>query len=526
MQRFIATETLVITLLLVAALVAIVVRRLRVPYTGALVVAGLLLSYPQTTQFELSPELILAVFVPPLVFEAAFQIQLRQLSDNLWPILLLAVPGVFLTTALVGLIVWAGLSVSLTTGLVFGALMSATDPVAVTALFRTLRVPGRLAVIVEGESLFNDGTAIVVFHLMLTAALTAPGAELGAADLLGAAVNFVRVSAGGLAIGLGLGWVTAQLIAWLDDYLIETTLTAVLAFGSYVLAEQWHVSGVLAVAAAGLINGNVGPRGMSPTTRVVLFNFWEFVAFVVNSLVFLLIGFQVNLRQLLAVAGAVLVAVLAVLLSRAVVVYGLGWLVSRRRHDLPWSYRHALFWGGLRGAISLALVLSLPPTFPDRELLRVMALGVVLFTLLGQGTTMNFLVRRLGLIRHDEGHSEYERRRGRLMAAQAARLRLKERYDSGLRSAGAWEQLAPELEAQIQRRLLAQQALLAEQPALLAAAAHEARQEGLRAERAALMTLLSQGLLSEEGYEELVGEIDRRLETACGPPTPGPPAPG
>ncbi len=513
MNDFLATETLVIQLLLVAALVAIVVRRLRVPYTVALVVAGLLLTYRQQVKLELSPEWILAVFVPPLVFEAAFQIQLRQLLDNLVPILVLAVLGVLLSTALVGLIVWASLAVPLATALVFGAVVSATDPVAVTAVFRALHVPRRLAVLVEGESLFNDGTAIVVFQLVLGLAVLGAGARVGSTELVGAVVDFARVSAGGLAVGLGLGWVTAQVIAWLDDYLIETALTTVLAFGSYVLAEQWHVSGVLAVAAAGLINGNVGPRGMSPTTRVVLFNFWEFFAFVVNSLVFLLIGSQVNLPQMLAVPVPLAVAILAVLVGRAVVVYGLTWLVGRRRHEMPWSYRHVLFWGGLRGAISLALIMSLPATFPDRELLRVMTLGVVVFTLLAQGTTMSPLVRRLGLVHHEEGEREYERGRGRLLAAEAARQRLRHLYDSGLITAALWEQLSAELEARIQECLEAQQALLRQRPALEAQALADARQEGLRAERAALMTLLAEGLLSEEVYEELVADVDRLLDS-------------
>src|SRR5262249_47617764 len=193
--------------------------------TFAWAAAGLVLTYRQTVKLELSPELILAVFVPPLVFEAAFQIQLRQLLDNLLPIVVLAVAGVFLTTALVGLIVVLGLSVSLSTALVFGAVMAATDPVAVTAVFRALHVPRRLAVLVEGESLFNDGTAIVVFHLVLSAALARSDDSFGAARVAGAVLDFLRVSAGGVGIGLALGWITAQLIAWLDDYLIETTLT-------------------------------------------------------------------------------------------------------------------------------------------------------------------------------------------------------------------------------------------------------------------------------------------------------------
>jgi CPA1 family monovalent cation:H+ antiporter len=283
----------------------------------ALVIAGLLLMSRQTEPIELVPELMLAVLVPPLIFEAVFQIQLRQLLDNLLLILALAIPGVLLTTVVVGLIVAAGLDVPVTTGLVFGALISATDPVSVVALFRRLSMPRQLAVIVEGESLFNDGTAVVLFQVVLAAALpTAVGRDWPA----GAVLDFISVSAGGIAVGLALGWLTAQLIAWLDDYLIETTLTTVLAFGAFVVAEQWHVSGVLAVVGAGLVNGNIGPRGMSPTTRVVLYNFWEFAAFAVTSLVFLLIGSQVKLPQLLAALGPVAVAVLAVLASRAVVV--------------------------------------------------------------------------------------------------------------------------------------------------------------------------------------------------------------
>ena len=206
MEEFLATETLIIELLLIVSLVAIVVRRLRIPYTVALVVVGLVITFQQPIEIGLTPELILALFVPPLVFEAAFHIDFRRLRDNLVPILVLAVPGVMLTTALVGLIVAAGANLPLSTALVFGALISATDPVAVVAVFRALGVPRRLGVLVEGESLFNDGTAIVVFNLVLAAALAGAGASRGAGfDLLAAAVEFVRVSAGGIGVGIGLG---------------------------------------------------------------------------------------------------------------------------------------------------------------------------------------------------------------------------------------------------------------------------------------------------------------------------------
>jgi len=518
MEGFLSVETLTIELLLVASLVAIAVRRLRLPYTVALVLVGLLITFRQPLDVELTPEIILSLFVPPLIFEAAFHVEFGRLREALLPILVLAVPGVLLTTVIVGYIVSAGVGISLASGLVFGALIAATDPVAVVALFRQLGAPKQLTVIVEGESLFNDGTAIVLFNLMVAAAVgIAVEGQAASGGLVAGIVDFVRVSAGGLAIGAGLGWLVAQLIARLDDYLIETTLTTVLAFGSFLVAERLHVSGVLAVVAAGIISGNIGARGMSPTTRIVLFNFWEYLAFVANSLVFLLIGLEVNIPQLLANLWPIGVALVAVVASRVLVVYGLTWLANRGRRKVSAAYQHVLFWGGLRGAISLALVLSLPATFPGRELLRVMAFGVVLFTLLVQGTTMNLLLRRLGLIHKGEVELEYERRHARLMAARAAHDRLQELHGAGLISGTAWEALRPELEQQMKEAREAQHALLLEHPALRDEEIDDARREGLRAQRAMLTNLLNTGAISEHVFEEVVTEIDAALVAEAEP---------
>jgi CPA1 family monovalent cation:H+ antiporter len=497
------------------SLVAIVVRRLKVPYTVALVIVGLLITFQQSVEINLTPELILALFVPPLVFEAAFHIDFNRLRDSLIPILVLAIPGVLVTTLIVGGIVAVGVKVPLTTALVFGALISATDPVAVVALFRALGVPRKLAVLVEGESLFNDGTAIVVFNLMLAAAAAATvngeSQALNGFDLSRAVVDFLIVSMGGVAVGSLLGWLIARLIGRLDDYLIETTLTTVLAFGAYLIAERLHFSGVLAVVAAGLVNGNLGPRGMSPTTRIVLFNFWEYLAFVTNSLVFLLIGLQVNIPQIVANIGPIAVAVVAVLVSRAVVVYGMTWLVNLRGRRVTTAYQHVQFWGGLRGAISLALVLSLPATLADRELLKVMAFGVVLFTLVGQGTTMQFLLKKLGLAQRTTETLEFDRRHGRLMAARAARQRLEQLHREGSISDPTWEQLVREMDDHVQEHLEQQRELLNEYPALRAEELEDARREGLRTQRAALAALQRDGVISERAYEQLISEVDAEL---------------
>lgn len=518
MDQFIATETLVIELLLVVTLVAIAVRRLQIPYTVALVVVGLLLTAGQPLTLELTPDLILALFVPPLIFEAAFHIEWRRLRAAIVPILTLAIPGVLVSTVVVGLLISAGIGVSLTTGLLFGALIAATDPVAVIALFRALGAPRALTVLVEGESLLNDGAAIVLFNLVLASAVSlaveaAPGIDGGAGPIVGVMIEFIRVAAGGLLVGVSLGWAAAGVIARVDDYLIETTLTTVLAFGSFLIAERLEVSGVLSVVAAGIVCGNIGTRGMSPTTRIVLQNFWEYLAFVANSLVFLLIGLDVDIPQLLGAATPIAVGVLAVLLSRALVVYGLTWLVSRwSRARVPLAYRHVLFWGGLRGAISLALALSLPATLADRELLRVMTFGVVLFTLLAQGSTMSWLLRRLGLVERAEGSLEYERRHGRLMAARAAHERLDRLHRAGMITPATWERLDAELRGRTEAHLSAQQELLRERPELLAAELDDARREGLRAERAALAQLLSSGTISNRVYEELAADVDAALD--------------
>lgn len=506
MEEFINTETLVIELLLIASLVAIAVRRFRIPYTVALVVVGLLITFQSPIDIRLTPELILALFVPPLVFEAAFQLNASELVRNLPRILLLAVPGVAVTMLIVGGIIAWVTPLSLPAALIFGALIAATDPVAVIALFRALGVPKGLEILLEGESLFNDGTAIVIFRLALAAALT------GQFDLSQGVSEFIAVAAGGTAIGLILGLAISRLIARVDDYLIETTLTTVLAFGSYVLAERLHFSGVLAVVAAGLVNGNIGPRGMSPTTRIVLFNFWESIAFLVNSFVFLLIGVQVNIPELLATWQPVLWAIVAVLMARVVVVYGLSWVGNRLTEPIPLRWQHVLMWGGLRGAISLALVLSLPAALgDDRALLRFMAFGVALFTLLVQGTTMNALMRRLGVITRSEAQMEYEMRYARMAALRAAEAHLDRLHREGLISPHVWEMLKPDLSERVQMMANAVSAVLRANPALEAEELDTARRELLRIQRTTLLNLRRDGSISDKVFERLTAEVDAEL---------------
>jgi monovalent cation:H+ antiporter, CPA1 family len=506
MDQFLTTETLIIELLLIASLVAIAVHRLRIPYTVALVVVGLIITSQSPLEIELTPELILTLFVPPLVFEAAFHLNFRELQRNLPGILLLAVPGVILTTLIVAGVLVVGNTLSLPLALVFGALIAATDPLAVVALFRSLGVPKRLSVLIEGESLLNDGTAIVLFNLMLLVALT------GRFNLVESISSFLRVAIGGTVVGLVLGWIISRLIARVDDYLIETTLTTVLAFGSYLIAEQLHFSGVLAVVAAGLVNGNMGPQGMSPTTRIVLFNFWEYVAFLANSMVFLMIGLQVSIPALLATWQPVMWAILAVLLARLVVVYGLSWIAKLVAEPIPFKWQHVLNWGGLRGAICLALALSLPASLgSERDLLRVMAFGVVLFTLLVQSTTMRSLIRFLKIITRSEMQVEYEMRHARLASLRIADTRLDRMHIEGLLSTHTWERLKQFITQNAASLAASMRELLLADPALEAEELDTGWRELNRAQRSALLSLRRDGVISEDVFEDLTAEVDARL---------------
>ena len=512
MDQFISTETLIIILLLIVSLVAMAVRRFRIPYTVALVVVGLLITSQSALKFELTPQLILALFVPPLVFEAAFHLNFRDIRRDLPGILLLAVPGVILTTLIIGGVLRLSTTLTWPLALVFGALIAATDPVSVVSLFRKLGVPKRLAVLVESESLFNDGTAIVIYNLIMVFALT------GQFSLANGITQFLYVSTGGIVIGLILGWIISLLIARVDDYLIETTLTTVLAFGSYLVAEQFHFSGVLAVVAAGLVNGNIGPQGMSPTTRVVLYNFWEYVAFLANSLVFLLIGMQVNISLIVSAWQPILWAILAILAARFIVVYGLIWLVNRFSEAIPVNWQHVINWSGLRGAISLALVLSLPDSLgSERDLLRIMAFGVVLFTLLIQSTTMSQLIRWLRVITHSQAQIEYEMRHARLTSLRSADARLDRMHNEGLLSTHTWERLKKYISQQAASLADAVRDLLLSDPALEAEEMKTGWHEQIRAQRGTLLALRRDGVISDDVFEKLTAEVDAQLDEGFQP---------
>ena len=498
-------EFLILGALLIVSFVGAAVRRFRVPSTVVLVLVGIALSFRTSQPIELTSDIILFFFLPPLLFEAAFHLDLRQLRRDTPTIALLAIVGVLLSTILVGGIVSIGTGLPLGVALVFGSLIAATDPVSVVAIFRKLGAPKRLEVLLEGESLFNDGTAIVLFGLAIEALL------IGKFNFIDGILSFILVSGGGIVVGLGLGWVVSRMIAMVDDHLIETTLTTVLAFGSYLVAEQLHLSGVLAVVAAGLVTGSIGEREMSPTTRIVVFNFWEYVTFLVNSAVFLLIGLQMEVSALWESRVLGLWAIFAVLVARAISIYGLTYF----GRSIPSKWRHVLFWGGLRGAIALALALSLPATMEHRNTLTLMTFSVVLFTLLVQGISMEGLLNKLGLITVSEAQIEYQQRHARAIAARSGFEHVERLHQIGLVSDHTWEKIHPVILERVKALTSAVQEALQGAPELEAGELITARRESLRAQRNTLSTLRSDGVIGQETYQQLVAEVDIALDTTA-----------
>jgi CPA1 family monovalent cation:H+ antiporter len=389
---------LFVALVSVAGVAALVVRRLAIPYSVTLVVLGLVAStFIPHGELAVTPELVLLVLVPGLVFEASLRLEVRLLRQTFAAIALLAVPGVVVTALIVAFVLQAATGLPFPLGLVVGAMVAATDPVAVLATFRHIGSPRRLTTLVESESLFNDGTALVVFAIALRAAQVevTPGEAL---------LGFAFTVAASSAIGLVAGWAASRLIAMTDDRPIELTISLAAAYGTYLLADAIHQSGIISTVIAGVVIGNYGRRlGMSERTREALDTVWDFIAFLLTAFAFMLVGLAIPLSELVVALPSILWGVVAIVVGRAIVVYGLlgGAAAAARRFGaaaIPVGWLHVMFWAGLRGAVAVAMALSLPADFPQRALLQEITFGIVLFTLFVQGTTAERVVRRAGAV--------------------------------------------------------------------------------------------------------------------------------
>ncbi len=381
-------------LLLVACLIAILMRRLGLPYIVGLVVAGFLIAIlPNSPNLPLSRGLIFNILLPPLVFEAALQLDWRRFRAELPVSLTLAFLGVAIAAAVVAagmhwLVGWSWIGAAL-----FGVLIAATDPISVISSFREIGCEPRVSMVVEAESLLNDGVAAIGFAILSG---IAAGASPGAASII---PEFIWTLGGGVAIGLAVSGGILVIVGRTEDPLVEITLTTIAAYGSFLLAERLHASGIISALSAGLVIGNFGwRRVLSDKGRDRVAGAWEYFAFLANSIVFILIGMNVANQPLGNLgSAAAAVAIVLVLAGRAIAIYPLSALFMPTRWRLPATYQHTLFWGGLRGALALALALAVPPTVPERSAIILTAFVVVAFSILVQGLTMPWLIKRLEL---------------------------------------------------------------------------------------------------------------------------------
>ncbi len=379
-------------LLLVAAVVAMLARRLHVPYSVGLVVAGIGLTLlPFSLEVGLTKDLIFTILLPPLIFEAAFCLHWPELRRDLPLVLVLATLGVAMSASVIAIGMHFVAAWPWASALLFGVMVAATDPVSVIATFKEAGVGGRLRLLVEAESLFNDGAAAVGFVII---AVFAVGNALSPSEMAGTLVLMVG---GGIACGAAVAGALLLIAGRTEDSLVELTFTTVAAYGSFLLAEHLHWSGVLATLTAGLMLGNLGALGaISNKGREAVVAFWDYAAFVANSLIFLLIGIHETTQNYSAVWLPALAAIGLVIIGRAAAIYPISLLFSRSSLRVTMKHQHVLFWGGLRGALALALALGLPPEVAFRKDMITVTFAVVVFSLLVQGLTMTPLLRKTG----------------------------------------------------------------------------------------------------------------------------------
>lgn len=524
----VAVEITLFVLLMAASGVALLARRMRLPYTVTLVVAGLALGtlpadvpWLDLDAVRLTPELLFNVFLPILLFEAAFHLSWPKFRANLIAILLLAVPGVIVAIAIGGAFAYwlepiAGAAVPLMVAFLFASMLAATDPVSVIALFKELGVPKRLAVVMEGESLLNDAVGVVAFTV-LTAAL-----GIGHAGEAVTPMWVARFLLWEIVVGIGAGAGVGLLVSWattlVDDHLIEIMLTTVAAFGSYLVATALHASPVLAVVAAGMACGNVGARfGMTPTNRIAVDSFWEYAVFVANGYVFLLLGKEIDLFRMLGHAWAIVVAWASLTIARGIVIVLVERALSRSAEKIPPRWAAVLTWGGLRGSLSMVLALSLPASFAHRELLLDLTFGVVLLSILLQGPTMSAVLRWAGAIEGGPEHATYVRLRTSLRAVRDALRHLDELRGKGEIHARTYDVLRARFAG---REAQLEEALTQLDASAVHAQAEEMRRvqhELLEIERKAVQEAAARGALGDEALRSLLHELREREREQADP---------
>lgn len=495
-------------LILIAFIVSLVTRRIRIPYPLALVITGLAIGLPRLLpQAHLDPTLLFTVFLPPLLFDSAIKLPFDSLRRDAVTVSIYTLLGTVASTMIVAGLTTLMLHLPFATSMVFGALISTTDPISIIAIFKRLGAGKRLTLIMEAESLLNNGVAAVLFAVAVAIATGAGASATGSVFL------FARLFIGGILVGLIIAAAASRIHYELDDHLVEITLTTVVAYGSYLCAEALGLSGVMASVAAGLVIGNFGmPATMSPGTRLAVSAFWDYAAFVTNSVVFLLIGIEVSYVRLSDSIPLAAAAVAAVLVGRATV-YPLSLLVNRLGGNIPLSWQHVLWWGGLRGALSMALVLGLAANFPYRGQMIVATFSVVLFSLLVQGLTIGPVLQALGLAgtTKPQGSPGARRLAADVTACRAAVRELERVRAAESHSVWSVELLLHEYRDRLSALETSMAAIEPQFQANDASVKKGAIERVLLAEKDAYRDAMQEGLLTEGDWGQIAARIDKEL---------------
>ncbi|MEG4839760.1 sodium:proton antiporter [Microcoleus sp. B9-D4] len=435
---------ILIILLLIATVVALVTQRLRIPYVTGLVLAGLPITEVLSRRIGLDPSLVLNLFLPILIFEAAINTDISRLRSTFKPIALLAGPGSIFSSAIIAILVKFGLGLDWIPALLIGVILANTDTVSMIAVFKEIRVPSRLSTIVEGETLFNDAAALVSFNLILVVYAT------GSLTLVGGLKELLVVALGGGLVGVILGYLSLPIFVRLNDPLSSLLLTVALALGTFQIGQFLGVSGAVAVVIAGLIFGNLGlSRSTSASDRITLLSFWEYAGFGVNTFIFLLIGIEINPLTLWRILPSILFVILAYQLGRILSVYLL--LAALRWFDrpIPLRWQHVLFLGNIKGSLSMALALSIPLALTGRDNIIALVFGAVLFSLVGQGLSLPWLVKRLQISRVSDVMQEAGQLQIQLIASKAAQDELDSLLKSGVLPKAVHEELWASYQARV-----------------------------------------------------------------------------
>jgi CPA1 family monovalent cation:H+ antiporter len=393
----------ILLLLAISVTVIGISKLIKQPYSIALVLVGLFLGATEIpiieaaeqfiTQSNVFQAIIISLFLPILLGDATMKLPFSHLYERKKPILALALGGTLLSFVLIGFGAYSLMGLPLVVAFTFAALMSATDPISVLSIFKTLGVPSRLSTTIEGESLFNDGIAVVLFQISTVYLITY--IEMGWAGVGSGILLFLKFALGGVLIGLLLGWIFSQIIRIFDDYPLEIAFSALLFFGAFFIAEHFHVSGVIAVVIGGLVFGSYGAKiGMSETTHTNIHSFWDTITLIANSLIFLMVGLEIRQIDLTGRWGIIVLSVILVLISRTLAIY----ISTAFVKELSSKDKILLNWGGLKGSLSIALALSLPTSFAGRDDVLLLTFCVVLFSLLVQGLSIQPLVVKLGVL--------------------------------------------------------------------------------------------------------------------------------